>query len=606
MAPVSNRVSTARARTLRRQHERKVRSVERRQVKLPFAGKTIALASVLVIGTLLLYGPVHSHSFTYYDDNIYVIDNPHVAAGLSWEMIRWSLISTEHSNWHPLTWLSHALDCQLFGLDAGYHHLTSLIIHVLNSLILFLFLHRLTAARGRSFMVAALFAWHPFNVESVAWIAERKNLLSMFFFLLTLCAYWWYVLKPGWKRYVVVLAGCVAALASKPMAVTLPFVLLLLDYWPLRRFRGHTDPSAMFAPQPVFSLLLEKLPLFGLSAASCVITVLPQGHAVRPLQIYSSGTRLQNAVESYAVYIEKTFWPARLAVYYPLIPSFSFWKSAIAASLLCALSILAWKQRSARPYLLTGWLWFLGTLVPVIGIVQVGDQAMADRYAYLPLAGLFIATIWYVADFAERGNLNELQRFLAAVVVLGALAFLTTRQLSYWRDDVALWSHALQVTPENELSETQLATAFIFRGDHDSALPHLINIAKLDPTNIWPYGSIGAGYLSAGRPQEAIPEFEKVIKLSDHASLSALDKDLRSSAFLNLGFAAISLNDYARALLSFREANEIDAANVDQAIRVAQHSISSGPTLHDYLELPLMLKAKGRDRDALAVLASAI
>jgi protein O-mannosyl-transferase len=608
MAASSKRASILRARTLRRQKQREARAVGgQQQAKRPVVANIIALALLLIVGTFFLYSSVSSHSFTYYDDNIYVIDNPHVTAGLSWNTICWSLTSTEHSNWHPLTWMSHALDCQLFGLDSGYHHITNLVIHIFNSLLLFLLLRQATGATGRSFIVAALFAWHPLNVESVAWIAERKNLLSMLFFLLTLSAYVWYTRKPAWERFVLVLLGFVAALGSKPMAVTLPFVLLLLDYWPLRRISGQTSLSSTSAPQQTFrSLLLEKLSLFGLSAASCVITILAQRRAVRPLQVYSLGARVVNALVSYVVYIEKTFLPARLAVYYPLIPSFSFWKAAIAATVVGALSVLAWQQRSTRPYLFTGWFWFLGTLVPVIGIVQVGDQAMADRYAYLPLVGLFVLTVWSVAECAERWNVKTVQLGLAAMVTLGTLAFLSTRQLSYWKDDVTLWDHALQVTPENETAESQLATAFIFRGDHDSALPHLINITKLDPTNIWPYGSIGAGYLSAGRTQEAILEFERVIRLSDHANLTAREKDLRSSAFLNLGFAAISLNDYARALTSFQRANELDSANLDQAIKTVQHSVSSGPTLRDYLELPLLLKAKGEDRAALSVLQRAI
>src|SRR5208282_1995266 len=243
MAQVSNRVATARARTLRRQHERKVRSVERRQAKLPFAGKTIALAFVLVIGTLLLYSPVRTHEFINYDDKEYVVDNPHVTAGLNWETVRWSMSSTEQANRHPLTWLSHALDCQLFGLDAGDHHLISLLIHVLNVVLLFLLLNEATGALARSFLVAALFAWHPFNVQSVAWVAERKNLLSTLFFLLTLGAYAWYARKPQWQRLAAVVAVFVLTLASKPMAVTLPFVLLLLDYWPLQRISGWTSES---------------------------------------------------------------------------------------------------------------------------------------------------------------------------------------------------------------------------------------------------------------------------------------------------------------------------------------------------------------------------
>jgi len=556
-----------------------------------------------------MYAAVSRHSFIYYDDNAYVFENQHVTAGLNWNTVRWAVTSTEQWNWHPVTWLSHALDRQLFALDAGYHHLTNVVVHILNVLLLFFLLQKVTGSLGRSFLAAALFAWHPLNVESVAWVAERKNLLSLFFSLLTIGAYVRYVRKPGWKALTVVSSLFILALASKPMAVTLPFVLLLIDYWPLQRVAGPTQTSQAPSAQQCSAthLLLEKLPLFALSAASCAVTLFAQGRAVRSLQMYPFSVRLANAFQSYAVYLGKTVWPSRLAVYYPLVgSSLTLWKSAVAALILCAVSIIVWMARIKRPYLLVGWLWFVGMLVPVIGLVQVGDQAMADRYAYFPLIGLFVALVWGASDFFDFRRACTAPRWALASLALGALGFLTHRQISYWENDVSLWSHALQVTPDNETAESQIATAFVFRGDHDAALPHLIDITRLDPKSLWPHESMGAGYMTAGQLQDAAREFDTVVRLSDHSGLSARDRDLRASAMLNLGFAAILQNDYPMALMNFRRADHADGARVDQTIQSIERSLAAAPSANDYLELPLLLRAQGKDREALSILDAAI
>jgi len=610
MAPVSNRVSTARARTLRRQHERKVRSVERRQAKLPFAGKTIALAFVLVIGTLLLYSPVRTHDFINYDDKEYVVDNPHVTAGLNWETVRWSMSSTEQANWHPLTWLSHALDCQLFGLDAGDHHLISLLIHVLNVVLLFLLLNEATGALARSFLVAALFAWHPFNVQSVAWVAERKNLLSTLFFLLTLAAYARYARKPQWQRLATVVAVFVLALASKPMAVTLPFVLLLLDYWPLQRISGWSSESTRLRiPQQSRSrLLLEKLPLFGLSAISCVVTVWAQrtGGALRSLQAFTFSTRIENAFRSYVIYILRTVWPFGFSLYYPFSEaSIPLWKAALAMSFLLTVSILLWRHRRIRPYHLVGWLWFLGTLVPVIGIVQVGDQAMADRYAYLPLIGLFIVLVWGVFDFFDLRRVGT-ARWAVAGVALASVYLLTFQQLGYWQNSAAIWSHAFQITNGSLVVEKQLANALVMSRDTEKALPHLINIANRDPKDITTHANLGACYASQGMIPEAAQQFEQVIQLTNHKDLSSDDRKYRTSAFLNLGFAYARSKDYPKALTSFREAGEFDPSMVDQLIADFERSLSAEASESMYLKLSLLLQARGKNSQAISVLQQVI
>ena len=565
---------------------------------------------MLVLGTFLLYSPVRSYDFINYDDKDYVIDNPHVTAGLSWETVRWSLTAKDQANWHPLTWLSHALDCQLFGLDAGYHHITNLALHILNVLLLFLMLQKATNMLGRSFLVAALFAWHPFNVQSVAWVAERKNLLSTLFYLLTLAAYAWYAQKPQPRRLATVTGLFLLALASKPMAVSLPFVLLLLDYWPLQRIAVWSKPSSqLFVPQqPLWRLLAEKAPLFTLSAASCFVTVWAQrsGGALRSLQAFSLATRVENALHSYGAYIAKTFWPAGLSVFYPLAGiSISFWTLTVSIPALCAISIAVWRQRINRPYLIVGWLWFLGTLVPVIGIVQVGDQAMADRYAYLPLIGLFGAVVWGTFDFFDQLRVGAVRWGMAAVT-LAAVSLLTVRQVGYWQNSETIWSEALRITDGNLQVEKQLANALVMSRETDRALAHLVNITRLDPKDTTAHVNLGACYAAQGRIQDATQEFEKVVQLTDHNDLSLDDRKFRTSAFLNLGFAYTRSKDYPKALTNFRGASNFDGPMVDNMIVDFNRSVSSAPSEGSYLTLSLLLRARGKDSQATSILEDAI
>ena len=598
-----------RQRTIRRRRER---TANAELVSQPpnTLRTTVALSLVLVLGTFLLYGAVRTHDFINYDDKDYVVGNPHVTAGLSWETVRWSLTANEQANWHPLTWLSHATDCQLFGLDAGYHHLSNLLIHALNVLLLFWLLQRATGMLGRSFLVAALFAWHPFNVQSVAWVAERKNLLSTLFYLLTLGAYAWYARKPQLKRLAAVIGVFMLALASKPMAVSLPFVLLLLDYWPLQRIAGWTPESSRLGnPQrPLWRLLAEKVPLFVLSAASCVITVWAQrsGGALRSLQTFSPATRIENALQSYGLYVTRTLWPTGFSVFYPLAGiSISLWKPVAALVLLCAVSIWVWRQRITHPYLLVGWLWFIGTLIPVIGIVQVGDQAMADRYAYLPLIGLFGVVVWGSFDFFDLHRVGA-GRWFIPVIALVAFCLITLQQLSYWQNSGTIWSEALRITNGNLQVEKQLANAFITSSEADQAVPHLINIARLDPEDITTHVNLGACYASQGRIQEATQEFAKVVQLTDHDGLGPDARKFRTSAFLNLGFAYTRSKDYPKALINFRGASDFDASMVDKIIADFERSVSNTPPEHSYLTLSLLLRARGRDAQATSILEDAV
>jgi tetratricopeptide (TPR) repeat protein len=416
---------------------------------------------LLAISVFALYGSVLTHPFVVFDDQDYVTQNPHVRQGLSWTTVKWAFTATRSANWHPLTWLSHAVDCQLFGLNAGAHHLDSLFLHGLNAVLLFLLLELATSGARPSLLVAALFALHPLNVESVAWVAERKNVLSTLFFLLAIGAYGWYACKPNWLRYSLIVLLFGMGLMAKPMVITLPFALLLLDYWPLNRTPG-SDASPLHVPQrPVWKLLLEKVPLLFLSAASAVITIKAQVFAVRTLQDFPFSVRVENALVAYAQYLCKMVWPARLAALYPH-PGRGLhgWQVIVAVLLLAGISAVVTICRSRR-YLLVGWLWFLGTLVPVIGLVQVGYAAMADRYAYIPLIGIFVMIAFGVWDLADAKNVHLAYRMIPALCALAAFSLITHRQLSYWKSEYDVWAHAVQTTERNSFAHNALGEALL-------------------------------------------------------------------------------------------------------------------------------------------------
>jgi tetratricopeptide (TPR) repeat protein len=391
---------------------------------------------------------------------------------LSWATIKWAFASTDASNWHPLTWLSHALDYQLFALNPAGHHLDSVLIHALNAVLLFLLLVWTTKRVGPSLLVAALFAVHPLNVESVAWVAERKSVLSTLFFLLAIGAYGWYAQKPGWRRYLLVMALFAAGLMAKPMVITLPFVLLLLDYWPLRRTALRPSPAAVrqdagaetsgerrAATSELWFLVLEKVPLLFLSAASAWITLKAQRAAERTFQELPLGIRIENAVVAYGSYLWKAIWPSRLAFYPHSVSALPAWQWILSALVLMSITTLVIVFRR-RGYLPVGWFWFLGTLVPVIGLVQVGEYAMADRYAYVPLIGVFVAIVWSLADWAVAKKVGTVWLVIPAVCVLAAQAAVTYRQMSHWESDYQLWTHTLEGA-ESPLAHNALAIALM-------------------------------------------------------------------------------------------------------------------------------------------------
>jgi protein O-mannosyl-transferase len=430
-----------------------------------FSGKKLntVLCILLATATIALYRPAIGHSFIVLDDHEYVTANSHIHNGFGWETIKWAFTSYEAANWHPLTWLSHALDYQLFALNPAGHHLDSVLIHALNAVLLFLLLGWITKRVGPSLLVAALFALHPINVESVAWIAERKNVLSTLFFLLAIGAYVWYAQRPDWRRYSLMAALFAAGLMAKPMVITLPFVLLLMDYWPLARMRldqtQRDSATTNGVPQAEFSrLILEKIPLLFLSAASAWLTLQAQRSAVRTIAELPLSVRIENAVVAYGLYLWKMLWPARLA-FYPHSPTLPAWQWILSGLFLTGVTVFVVALRRKR-YLPVGWFWFLGTLIPVIGLVQVGEYAMADRYAYIPLIGIFVMIVWDLSDLADAKKVRTVWRVIPALCTLAALGWVTNRQIDYWDSDYDFWSHTLEVA-EHPLTLNALGIALM-------------------------------------------------------------------------------------------------------------------------------------------------
>jgi len=409
--------------------------------------KSLVLAATLVGLSLFVYAGVWSFEFVGVDDPVYVTDNAHLVDGLTASSMAWAFSTTDAANWHPLTWLSLLIDVQLFGLNAGVMHTVNLLLHIANVLLLFWVLTRATGALGRSAFVAALFAVHPLHVESVAWVSERKDVLSTLFWLLTMAAYAAFVRKPAPRRYLLVVAMFTAGLLAKPMLVTIPFVLLLWDLWPLER-----------RPWPP---VIDKLPLLLLAIASSAITVIAQrtGGALRTLDALPVGLRIENALISYVRYLGKLIWPSDLAVYYPIPLSWPAWLVACSAAVLIALSGIALISAKRRPYVTVGWFWFVGTLVPVIGLVQVGHQAIADRYTYVPAIGLFIIVAWGVTELASRWPRIARLLPIAACLVVAPYAITARAQTQHWQSDVALWTQALEVRLGLDRHRAQLAAA---------------------------------------------------------------------------------------------------------------------------------------------------
>jgi len=478
----------------------------------------------LALVTLALFWPVTTHDYIAFDDDQYASQNAHVTGGLSLSGIKWAFATTYTANWHPLTWLSLMLDCSVFGNFAASHHLTNILLHTLNTLLLFFLLQRMTKLTGRSFIVAALFGWHPAHVESVAWIAERKDVLSTLFFLLTLLAYARYAVEPQKTSprkfyYALALVLFALGLMSKPMLVTLPFVLLLLDYWPLKRIaecgvRSAESENTVSKPElcPWHRILLEKLPFLAMAFAACVMTLKAQGTgAIRSVAEVPVGFRLLNALTSYLRYIGMAFWPAKLSIFYLLPEKAAIAPAVCSGSLLAAITYLAFRFYSRSPWLLFGWLWFLGTLVPVIGLVQVGSQALADRYTYIPLIGLFVAVVWGVDCLLRKSGTRAISAGLATVV-LAACFVLTHRQLGFWHNNIALFGHAVEATPDNYFVQYEFGAALDTAGYTDEAVAHYSACLRLNPAYELAHYRLGLALTGMGKLDEAAFHFSEALK----------------------------------------------------------------------------------------------
>jgi tetratricopeptide (TPR) repeat protein len=502
------------------------------------------LAALLAVATLAVYAPVARNAFVDYDDPAYVVANPHVRAGLTPGTVAWAFRSGEESNWHPLTWLSHALDVTLFGPSPAAHHLVSAGIHAANAALLLVLLHALTGATWRSAVVAALFALHPLHVESVAWASERKDVLSTFFGLVTVLLWLRHVRRPTTATRVLVPLAYALSLLSKPMLVTLPFVLLLLDAGVLKRRN-----------------VVEKTPLLVLAAASSVVTWLVQraGGAVSDLEVLPLAARVANATVAYATYLAKTFWPVDLGVLYPLPSSIPAGKVAAALALLAAITWGALALRRRAGYVLTGWLFYLGTLVPVIGIVQVGAQSHADRYTYVPLIGIFAILAWGAHDLlGARRNAKA----ALAVVALAACAALTVRQLGFWRDSATLFERTLAVTGNNAVVHNNLGGVRMREGNVDAAVAHFEAARRIRPDYAAAIANLGVASAAQGKLGEAIALFREAIRL----------RPGHLEAWLNLGDALQKDGDREGAIAAFREAQRLKPGDpaIDAIVRAIE------------------------------------
>ena len=508
--------------------------------------RELLAGAVLAVLVAVVYAPVRSFPFISYDDPFYVTENPHLAGGLTSESLRWTLWNDYSDNWFPLTWLSHLLDRTLFGLAPGPQHVVNALLHVANAVLLFAFLRYATGSMWRSWVAAALFAMHPLRVESVAWVSERKDVLSGLFFMLTLLAYAWHTRRRSAGRYIVLVVAYAAALMCKPMVVTVPFLLLLLDIWPLRTTSTGRK-----------TIILEKLPLLIMALAVCAATVVVQRQvgAVKSSDRYTLAQRTGNAVVSYVRYVQKTVWPRGLAVFYPHPGTWPGWQVAGCALLLGGATYFAWRVRRNAPYALVGWLWFLGTLVPVIGIVQVGDQSMADRYTYLPSIGLMIAIVWGMGDFLRVDRSPErLGPATATAATLVVLSIATALQLRHWSGGtIQLFQHAVNVTDGNWLAHRHLASALAEEDRYDEAATSYRIALRLSPTSAQTHYNYGNFLAKQRRYAEAVDAYRDAVRFDPRFAL----------AHNSLGAALASTGDVAGAEAAFRDAIRLDASYAD-------------------------------------------
>lgn len=552
---------------------------------------SVVLGLSVVALTLVVYNRVQALGFIDFDDPIYINHNTHILNGLTLESLRWAFTTGYAENWHPLTWASHMLDVHLFGLQAAYHHVTNLVLHAANGVLLFAALSRMTGALRRSALVAVLFAIHPLHVESVAWISERKDVLSTSFFMLTILAYGEYARDRRWWRYTTVVALFALGLMAKPMLVTLPFVLLLLDFWPLGRVlqpsasdeRAQQASASSAGPSrnPPLDLTVEKVPLFALAVMVSVITFAIQKHggAVGGLDRFPLTHRFANVPLAYVAYVGKMIVPIRLGVFYPYPTAFSALPVSMAVVGLVAASIAAIRFARSYPYLPVGWFWFLGMLVPVIGIVQVGKQSMADRYTYVPLVGLFIIIAWGGFDVVARLRLHRNVVRISVAIAVVALAVVARRQVSYWSDSLTLWRHTLEVTGPNARAHTNVGNMLGGQGDSLGAIAEYEKALQIDSTMPETHNNL-AWYLDkSGRGDEALSHYSIALRLAPNYT----------AARNNFGVALSNLG------------------RTDEAINEFTKSLDADPEQSDaHFDLALLLSKTGRTQEAIDHLQAAL
>jgi tetratricopeptide (TPR) repeat protein len=603
-----------------------------------FARRRSSLVIGLVLGlvTFALYLPIVRDDFVYYDDQGYLLYNTHVNKGLSWPDIVWAFKSGEQANWHPLTWISHMVDCQFFGLNPAGHHFTNVLFQTVNTLLVFFLLKQMTGKIWPSAFVAAFFGWHPLHVESVAWASERKDVLSAFFWLLTMMAYVKYVKKPRVDFYLLALVLFACALMSKPMAVTLPFALLLLDFWPLNRLAPAGTSTSQNAgadipvekcrsswPRGVF-LVFEKLPFFALTAADCLVTYLVQNHgkAVLSISALPFSYRLANALWSYLRYVSNTFCPSGLAIIYPYKAHLPVALVGSSIVLLVVWSVLFLWWRKKFPYLLTGWFWFLGTLIPTIGLVQVGAQAMADRYMYIPSIGLFILIVWSANDLIHFHPSSRKSVLFIGTVALAACVAATSMQISYWRNTITLFAHAIEVTGDNPVAYYNLGAGYESDGDLASALALYEKSVELSPNYLPSQFGLGRLRLENGNYQEAESHFDSARQMAGWDAQSEFDLALalvkagRSTEDLgrlrmlvqndpndpknhfHLGFILQKATNTDEAILEFSNALQLQPDYSDARYGLADALITTGRTNEALAQYRAEVKLHSNDPEA--------
>jgi tetratricopeptide (TPR) repeat protein len=502
-------------------------------IKVFIKAPALWVSVFLVVLTFAAYWQVFYSDFIDFDDDLYVTENSNVQAGLTWQGIKWAFTTTHAYNWHPLVWLSHMLDCQLYNLNPVGHHFTNLLFHIANTLLLFLVFKSMTGRLWPSAFVAALFALHPLHVESVAWVSERKDVLSTFFWLLTIHLYVRYVRRPKFVTYMPVVLALVLGLMAKQMLVTLPFVLLLLDYWPLQRFPQSQQKrrrSKGISGTASFSYCFaEKIPLLILCLIASLIVLLIQSEVtlVKTAAMIPIKYRLGNALIAYAKYITKMFWPVNLGILYPHpIKNIVLWQVLAAASALSAISFLVVRARRSHKWLIVGWFWFLGTLVPVIGLVQVGLQEMADRYTYVPLIGLFVIIAWGAADLLAKQRYRTVLLATASLVVLSVLTALTWLQLTHWRNSISLFQHTVAVTANNDILHYNLGILFLQDGKTDEAIKHWSRAVNIKPDQPTIHRNLAMLLAQQGRLDQAIEHYRLALEFrpDDRTAYEALTK----------------------------------------------------------------------------------